>query len=192
MIPRRCDRYEFVIFGKNFPMNAAQIHVLFNHFPIIGTLIGIGVVAYGLFRQEHKILDTGLVVWIAMAVLSMPAKFSGEGAEELVEPYGVSHALIEAHEDAAVIAYYALMVLAWISVGILYLRWRRHSKAVPLGWAALVLSLGVSFTLYRAGSTGGAIRHPEIHGTAPADNAGSPPATGPQENQDGEHEDNDD
>jgi uncharacterized membrane protein len=180
-----------LFFEKNYPMNAAQIHVLFNHFPIIGTLIGIGVVAYGLFRQEHKILDTGLVLWIVMAVLSMPAKFSGEGAEELVEPYGVSHDLIEAHEDAAVFAYYALMVLAWISVGILYLRWRRHTKAISLAWGALVLSLVVAFTLYRAGSTGGAIRHPEIHGTAPADPAGNP-TNSPQENQGGEHEDNDD
>ncbi len=161
-------------------MNSAQIHVLFNHFPIIGTIIGIAVVAYGLFRHENKILDTGLVIWIAMAVLSVPAKFSGEGAEELVEPYGVSHDLIEAHEDAGAIAYYGVMVLAWTAVAVLVLRRRGNSLARPLALAAFVMSLVASFLLYRAGSSGGAIRHPEIHGgkPVPADGVQTEPGGG--------------
>lgn len=168
-------------------MNAAQIHLLFNHFPIIGTLIGIGVVGYALLFHEKKILDVGLCIWALMALLTFPVKFSGEGAEEIVEPFGVNEALIETHEDAGAFAFYAILALGALSLVALFLRWRQSPVALPTAWAAFVLSLVVAFMMYRAGSSGGAIRHPEVHQGTAAGNVAAPQndageGTAPQNN----------
>src|SRR5713226_3803268 len=92
-------------------MNLAHLHLLLNHFPIIGTLIGLGVFIVSFIRKNDDLKSAGLTVFAGMALLSLPAFFSGVGAQAVArrDP-AVSAALIERHEGAAILALFFMEI----------------------------------------------------------------------------------
>ena len=58
-------------------MNLAHLHLLLNHFPIIGTLIGAGIFVASFIRRNNDLKLAGLTVFAGMALLTLPAFFSG-------------------------------------------------------------------------------------------------------------------
>jgi uncharacterized membrane protein len=66
-------------------MNATHFHLLLNHFPIIGTLIGTIILVYGFITKELKIKILSAYIIAAMALLAVPVYLTGEPAEETVE-----------------------------------------------------------------------------------------------------------
>ncbi len=90
-------------------MNDAHLHLLFNHYPIIGTLFGVLFLGYGLFAKNKSILHAGLLLLFLMALLAIPTQLTGEGAEEIVEELGVDHDVIHAHEEAAELAFWFMI-----------------------------------------------------------------------------------
>ena len=83
-------------------MNAAHIHLLLNHFPILGALFAAGVLLAGVLFNDRKINQVGLVSLVLFAILTIPAFLTGEGAEEVLEELpGISNASIKDHEEIA-------------------------------------------------------------------------------------------
>ena len=83
-------------------MNEAHLHITLNHFPIIGSIIGVTILMAGLFFKSRDTLRTGLVILIVGAVVAIPTYLTGEAAEETVEHMsGISHDLIHEHEEKA-------------------------------------------------------------------------------------------
>ena len=52
-------------------MNLAHLHLLLNHFPIIGTIIGLGLLAASLIGKNDDLKRDGLMVLAAVALLAL-------------------------------------------------------------------------------------------------------------------------
>lgn len=116
-----------------------------------------------------------LGVFVFAALASVPTYLSGEPAEEVAEHLpGVTKALIESHEEAALFALFAIGITGLVSLVGLWLA-RRAGKLPP--WmvvAPLALALIASGLLGCMVNLGGQIRHTEIRQNAtPADKTGA-------------------
>src|SRR5438874_6583774 len=92
-------------------MNLAHLHLLLNHFPIIGTLIGAGIFVASFIRRNNDLKLAGLTVFAGVALLTLPAFFSGVGAQVVARRNpAISAALIERHEGAAILALFFMEI----------------------------------------------------------------------------------
>lgn len=98
-----------------------------------------------------------------IAVAALPVYFIGEPAEEIVEHLpGVEEAIIEGHEESALVAFIAVGILGVAALGVL---WRYcHTDTIPrtLVTAGLILSTIVFGLMAWTADLGGKIRHSEI------------------------------
>ncbi|GAB4147263.1 MAG: hypothetical protein Fur0041_21320 [Bacteroidia bacterium] len=159
-------------------MNEAKIHMLFNHFPIIGSILCLLLLGYALISKKQDIITAALGLLVLVALLTIPAMLSGEGAEEIVEEMqGVNHDQIHEHEEMGEKAFILLEIsgaLALISL----IGYRMKSGFTRIATlATFVTLLGASVLMGLTGSEGGKIRHPELSGTTAA-----PASGGEQEN----------
>jgi len=149
--------------SKLFKMDATHLHLLLNHFPIIGSLLGVGVMAYGYITSSEQVKKAALWTWFVMALIAIPVFLTGEPAEESVEGIaGVSEALIEEHEEAAELAIWLMEALGLLSLVTLIAGWSKNALSKPLVLVATVLSLVTFGAMARTGYLGGQIRHTEI------------------------------
>jgi uncharacterized membrane protein len=146
-------------------MDGTHVHLLLNHFPIIGTLIGTLLLIYSFLKKEIKIQQISLAIIFVMAALAIPVFLTGETAEETVENLpGVMKSLIHEHEEASEVAFWVMMatgLLALISIGMQMLE---TGFAKTLIIITLILSIVSSGLMARAGYLGGQIRHTELNG----------------------------
>jgi hypothetical protein len=92
---------------------------------------------------------------------------TGEGAEELVEDMPtVGKQIIHEHEEMAEKLALVLYVLGVISLGGLFLNYKKHAKAKLVSYAAVVIAVAGVFLAKETGTTGGEIRHTEIRPNA--------------------------
>ncbi|MBT9394510.1 hypothetical protein KLP40_15170 [Hymenobacter sp. NST-14] len=140
-------------------MNEAHLHLLLNHTPILGCLFGLLVLGAGLVKASPPVIRTGLITVLGAALLCLPTQLTGKGAEEVVEKLpGISHQLIEAHEEAAELGFWALELTGALAL-LALLQTGRQRLFIRLALAGALLSFGL---LARTGHLGGQIRHPEI------------------------------
>jgi hypothetical protein len=86
---------------KSIPMNSVQLHLLTNHLPSIGQIIGLLVLITGLIKASRTIQSTGVWIILASALMILPVSRSGELAEDQIENIaGISETVIESHEEA--------------------------------------------------------------------------------------------
>ncbi len=168
-------------------MDALHIHLLLNHFPVIGTIIGIALLLLGFFSKSDAIKRASLAVFFGIALLTIPVYLTGEPAEERVEKaVGVSKAIIEEHEDAAMPALIAMEITGFVALIGLFVSFRISRFANVSFAAALILSLVTFGLIARTANLGGQIRHVEIRTGTAATNNENPAATK------GEKDDDDD
>jgi uncharacterized membrane protein len=144
-------------------MNLAHVHLLLNHFPTIGMIVGLGLFLGAIAAKSDDLKRASLVIFFSIALLSIPTFATGTAAElALARTPEVSKTAIEAHETAAFEALWFMELtgaLAWLGLW----QYRRLSRW-PQGTLAAVLAAGlVTFGLMaRTANIGGEIRHPEI------------------------------
>ncbi len=144
-------------------MDATHLHLILTHFPIVGTIIGIGILAYGQFANNDDIKKVALITFIVMAILTIPVFLTGEEAEETVEHIaGISEQIIENHEELAEKAIWLMGLLGILSTINVYAILKKLSFAKTLSIITLIVSLGTFGLFAKVGSTGGEIRHTEI------------------------------
>lgn len=143
-------------------MNSTHIHLLLNHFPIVGTMIGSLLLLWGIVSKQINIKTTAAVVLTAMAIAAIPVYLTGEPAEEAVENLpGVSDALMEMHEEAANLAIWLMGITGVFSLVAIVLQMKQNPKAASVFLLAGVFSI-ISLAMARTGYYGGKIRHTEI------------------------------
>lgn len=144
-------------------MNATYIHLLLNHFPIIGSLIGSALLFWGIVRKQQAVQSAALIMIILMAALAIPVFLTGEPAEESVEKLpGVSESMMELHEEAAKIAMILLSItglLAFISLLAYSIKSRYYKFLLYVTFSASIIAAAA---MARTGYYGGRIRHSEI------------------------------
>jgi uncharacterized membrane protein len=144
-------------------MNAAHLHLILNHIPVLGTAFGLTLLAWALIRRSEELKRVSLGVFIVVALFGIPTYLTGEPAEEAIEHLpGVDEHSIEEHEDAAKFAFAGVLVLGAAALGGLILF--RRSRPTPAWVAILVLVLAVLVfaMMVRTANLGGLIRHPEL------------------------------
>src|SRR2546428_11305295 len=149
-------------------MNLAHLHLILNHIPIIGTIIGLGLFIVSLVGDTDDLKRASLMVFAGVALLALPTFFSGVGAQGAIrKDAAVPASLIERHEGAAILALFFMEVTGALALVGLWRRDRVFSgKPLSLNLAVVLLfSLVTAGLMARVGSTGGAIRHPEIRGS---------------------------
>jgi hypothetical protein len=161
-------------------MSSVHLHLILNHVPVVGTVIGLLLLAYAALRRDDGLVRVCLGLFAVLGLAGAATFLSGEPAEEAVEGIaGVTEALVERHEEAALMATVALGGLGAASLAaLLWLRGRPLPRRLPLAFlvAAVVPAAGMA----RAANLGGQIRHTEIRsgGDAPAA-VPAPPAETP-------------
>lgn len=165
-------------------MNDAHLHMLVNHFPIIGTIFGLGILIAGIVFKNNAIKNTAFVVLIVSAIFGFASMSTGEGAEELVEDMPtVGKKIIHDHEELAEKFILVLYVTGAFSLLSLIANIKKHSKAKLFTWITLLLTIVTVVLVKEVGTSGGEIRHTEIR--ANADNAAAAnPENGEQEEND--------
>lgn len=153
-------------------MDLTHLHLLLNHVPTVGTIIALGLFVVSLFGKSGHIQQASLVIFLGIALVTIPTYVTGNAAAEKIckaqspnapcEDTGLSRAMIAAHEGAALPAMFMMQLIgafAWLGLW----QYRRASR-VP-GWnlaIILVLSVVTFAAMSKAAYLGGDIRHPEV------------------------------
>ena len=159
-------------------MNAAHIHLLINHVPVIGTLFALLLLVAALPRHDTSRARTALWMLVGLGIAAVAVFLTGEPAEEAIEQLpGVEEALIESHEEAALAATIALAALGTFALGALW--WfRRRSLPRWVVLAGTAGTLAVAGMMAWTANLGGQIRHTEIRSgaitTADSEGTGRP------------------
>jgi len=152
-------------------MNNTHVHLLLNHFPVIGSLIGIMILLYGLLIKNINIQKVSLATIVVMALIAIPVFLTGEPAEEAVENLpGVVESIIESHEEAAEVAFWVMMFTGGLALITLGLQIINHPFAKTFVLIALISGIASFGLMGRAAYLGGQIRHTEIRSNSTAVN----------------------
>jgi hypothetical protein len=149
-------------------MNAAHVHLMLNHFPVIGTILAMLLLLGGLIAKSDILRNAALAAFALVALITLPVYFTGESAEQLVESMpGVTKNVIERHADAAMIALIAIETLGVLAAAALVLFQQAPRAAQRLVVVSLAVSVFAGGWLAWTANLGGQIRHTEIRSAAP-------------------------
>lgn len=149
-------------------MSSAHLHILLNHFPVIGTALAAFVLFYGFFKRSDEIKKLSLILLVITSLVTIPVYLTGEKAEgNVVSIEGVNEDFIEPHEDFAFKAFIASDIVGALALITLFIY--RKPKHLPMGVAALffVLMLALNGMMAWTAHLGGLINHTEIMGESP-------------------------
>jgi hypothetical protein len=143
---------------------SAQIHLAVNHLPVFAALFATVVLIFAAATRRTAARSLGLGMLVFAGLSGLPAHFSGEGAEEIVEDRpGVSEAIIERHEEAAGLALgVTLAASAIAAAALLSVRLGSETAVRALSAAALLAALASTALMGRTAHLGGQIRHDEL------------------------------
>src|SRR5271156_214512 len=113
-------------------LNFAHLHLLLNHFPIIGSIIGIALFFASFFGKNEDLRRSSLIIFAVVALLTIPTFLTGRGSELMIaDDPGVSDALIQRHEGAAMLAIAFMEVTGALAlIGL----WQSHRSSRPARW----------------------------------------------------------
>ncbi len=148
-------------------MNDAHLHLVVNHFPIIGTILGLGILIAGIILKNNSVKNTAYVLFIIAAIFAFISMSTGEGAEEMVEDMpSIGKQIIHEHEEIAEKLALVLYLLGLVSIVGLYFNIKNMAKATLVSYVVLTVAIVGVFLGQRTGTTGGEIRHTEIRENA--------------------------
>jgi hypothetical protein len=161
-------------------LSPTHLHLLLNHFPTIGFVIGLTLFVAALYANSDHLKQAALVIFVGVAILSIPTYATGNAAQVTIcvadggDPCAdtsISRPLIEEHEGAA----FASLMLMFVTGGFAWLGLYQYRRLLRLPrWNAalvLVLALVTFAAMSRTAALGGEIRHSEIRVTQVSDNA---------------------
>ena len=156
-------------------MNDAHLHLVVNHFPIIGTIFGFGIVVAGLIFKNNSVKNVAYILFIVAAIFAAFSMGTGEGAEELVEKMpNVGKQIIHEHEELAEKLALVLYTLGLISLLGLYTNFKNHIKSKLISYLALAIAAVGVFLAQQVGTSGGEVRHTEIRTNANTNSVSNP------------------
>jgi hypothetical protein len=144
-------------------MNELHLHLLFNHFPIMGSFFGLVVLVTGMAMGNSSVKRTGFSLLILTSLFTLPAFFTGEGAEEIVERLpGMTKNIIHEHEEMAELSLWLAEIMGIIAAIALFMDIKIHPFSKFFTIAALSANIICLGSMVKTGNSGGEIRRPEI------------------------------
>ena len=148
-------------------MNWAYFHLVINHFPIIGVIIGTTLLAAGMVFKSQGVKISGLGTILFAALMGIIAYMTGDPAEEAVKTLpDVAKSLVSRHENMATIGMYLLIPAGLMAAVSIYSIWKKERSFRFLFIITLLLSMISSAAMVYIGRTGGQIRHSEFRNEA--------------------------
>ncbi|MFN4764169.1 hypothetical protein ACKGJN_13655 [Gillisia sp. Q332] len=152
-------------------MNDAHLHLIVNHFPIVGINIGLLVLIVGFLLKNPQVKATSLGIFIFSALAAIAANYTGEGAEEIVEKIpGISESFIHDHEEYAEQFFTLSLILGGAALITLFLQIKKWGLAAYGYILVIILTISSLVSAYYVGVSGGEIRHTEIRETSNLEN----------------------
>jgi hypothetical protein len=149
-------------------VNAAHVHLLINHIPVLGALFALLLFLAGLVMRSRDVTKVALLAMVLVALSAIPTYLTGPPAERIVEDLpGVTEAAIAQHEESAGVSLAAVEVLGLLAL--VGLAVSRGGRAVPT-WivvVVLILAVATSGLMARTANLGAKIRHTEIRTSLP-------------------------
>lgn len=146
-------------------MNNAHFHLVVNHLPIVGLLIGTLTLITGLLIKRREVKLTSLGILTFAALTSIAAFLTGEGAEEMVENMpGISETLIHTHEEYAESFLSLTLVTGGLALLTFFVELKKARLSKYLFAIVLLASISDLVLAKYLGTSGGEIRHTEIRG----------------------------
>ena len=143
----------------------AHVHLLVNHFPTIGMILGLGLLLLSFIRKNDHLKKVSLEVLFLIALATLPVYVSGQAAAETLKGQsGVSAEAVLAHNDAALASFIMMEITGFFAWLVLWRMRRIGWPTTGLTYTVLVLSVLTVAAVARAANIGGDIRHPEISG----------------------------
>jgi uncharacterized membrane protein len=144
-------------------MTDAHLHLVVNHFPIIGIIFGFGILLSSLFLKNKSVQNTAYSIFIVAAIFAFASMYTGEGAEHMVEDMpNIGDKIIHQHEEyaekLAIIAY----LLGFVSIIGIYFNIKNKAQSKLISYVALTIAAVGLFLAQQTGTSGGEIRHTEI------------------------------
>ncbi|WP_395062822.1 hypothetical protein [Flavobacterium sp.] len=144
-------------------MNDAHLHLVVNHFPIIGTIFGLGILIAALVLKNNTIMNTAYIIFIVTALFAFASMATGDGAEEMVEDMpSIGKKIIHEHEEMAEKLAIVLYLLGIVSIVGLVFNVKKKAKANLVSFLALTIAVVAVILGKQTGTSGGEIRHTEI------------------------------
>ncbi len=138
----------------------AYLHLLSNHFPILGSLFGILLLVVALLKPNLNTTFSAYIILIISGIGGIVAYFTGEPAEESIEHVrGISHKVIHIHEEMAENSLFFIFLLTATAIIGLWAECAKWESTKKIELFALVVGI-VAFILFAfTGYLGGHIRH---------------------------------
>ena len=150
------------------PSDLVHLHLLLNHFPTIGMIVGMGVFLLALLKKSEDMRRGALAVLFAIALLSLPTYMTGYSAQKSVRGApGITQAVIDLHQRSALLALVFMEVTGVVAWYGLWAARRRESSTANTAAVLLLGALTIGL-MSSAANVGGEIRHPEILGSPEA------------------------
>ena len=144
-------------------MNDAHLHMVVNHFPIIGTIFGLGILVTGMILKNNSVKNTAYILFAVAAIFAAFSMGTGEGAEELVEDMpNIGHQIIHEHEEIAEKFAVILYVTGFFGLISLFTSYKKYRFATLFSFITLALAIVAGVLTKSVGTSGGEIRHTEI------------------------------
>jgi len=138
-----------------------------NHFPIIGTIFGVGILIAGIVLKNNSARNIAYFLFIVSTIFAAISMNTGEGAEEIAEKLpGVTDQIIETHEEIAEKFSLIMYFLGSFSLIALLLAVFKKPQEKYVGYFTLLVAIIALYFAQQTGTTGGEIRHTEIRENA--------------------------
>lgn len=145
-------------------MNAIEIHLRLNHFPIIGLIVLFVLFTYAYFFKKNEIITACKVGFVLLTLISIPVYFSGQESEEMLEhQIGYNSEEMEEHEEHAEQAFVAIIIMGLVSL-ISFLFKNHDKKSQRINAFLVPIGLVVILLMVITGVHGGKIKHNELNG----------------------------
>jgi hypothetical protein len=145
------------------------IHIVLNHLPIYGTILGALALAVSLMLRSRAAQITALILALIAGVSAYPVLVSGQRAYKTIR--GLSDDAgadwLDEHMDRAektIAAFYFLAALALAGL-LIPIKWPK--SAFPLAALTLVVAILCSGIAVYIAQPGGRVRHPEFRPNEP-------------------------
>lgn len=153
-------------------------HLLINHFPVVLSVIALATAILGTLVRRRAVWQAAMAALTVAGLFIFPVHFTGDKADEaLNDPWYIKPGVIDAHDNAAGIAMWIILIVGAFAA---YCWWRslkRPEEILP-AWVrtgvlvgALAAVISVTYTAY----LGGKIIHEAPILRVPAAPAGLPP-----------------
>ena len=151
--------------GQGTPQAWSHFHIILNHFPSIGLVIGLFFLIVSIVMDNDVMKRASLVLFTICGILGIPTYVTGASSMwALTDPpmESISQAAINAHRDMALWTLFGLAatgVSAWIELWRFRYLNRFSSRSIYFTLTSALITLAL---IAETGHRGGQINHPEI------------------------------